>query len=162
MIYIYIYILPTVMMLKYILLHTLSSHNLVHMLYWLAGNLSLYHLADTLPPHDRVPCRRCKAYMVLHFLTGFPIWPDDCRLAIGMKPMVVKECNVWLAPMYIYISKTEIKPMDVNMSCLEIPRYLFCVRCSCLQPNACSKSKQTGCEMTKMQNTPSHQQRWKI
>ena len=41
--------------------------------------------------------------MVLHFLTGFPIWPDDCRLAIGMKPMVVKECNVWLAPMCIYI-----------------------------------------------------------
>ena len=41
--------------------------------------------------------------MVLHFLIGCPIWPDDCRLAIGMKSMVVKECSVWLAPIYVYI-----------------------------------------------------------
>ena len=89
-------------MLKSILLHTLSSHNLVHMLCWFAGNLSLYHLAVTLPPITTSPVDGVKL-MVLHFLTGFPIWPDDCRLAIGMKPMVVKECNVWLAPMCIYI-----------------------------------------------------------
>ena len=37
-------------MLRFILLHTLSSHNLVHMLCWFAGNLSLYHLAVTPPP----------------------------------------------------------------------------------------------------------------
>ena len=35
-------------------------------------------------------------------LTGFPIWPDHCRLAVDMKPIVVKECNVWLAPMFIH------------------------------------------------------------
>ena len=48
------------------------------------------------------------------FITGFSIWPDDCRLAIGMKPMVVKECNMWLAPMYIYIY---------------IYTWLSCIRC---------------------------------
>ena len=42
-------------MLKSILLHTLSSHNLVHMLCWFAGNLSLYHLAITLPPITTSP-----------------------------------------------------------------------------------------------------------
>ena len=42
-------------MLKSILLHTLSSRNLVHMLCWFAGNFSLYHLAVTLPPITTSP-----------------------------------------------------------------------------------------------------------
>ena len=72
------------------------------MLCWFAGNLNLCHLAVTLPPNAR--CRRCRTYVVLHFLTGFPIWPDDCLLAIGMKPMVVSSvtCDLLLC-IYIYI-----------------------------------------------------------
>ena len=56
--------------------------------------------------------------MVLHFLTGFPIWPDDCGLAIGMKPMVVKECNVWLAPIYIYINIIYIQWATREVICI--------------------------------------------
>ena len=40
--------------LNLILLHTLSSHHLEHMLCWFAGNLSLCHLAVTLPPTQGV------------------------------------------------------------------------------------------------------------
>ena len=43
-------------------------------------------------------------------LTSMFVHTNTCRsifrythIYIGMKPMVVKECNVWLAPMYIYI-----------------------------------------------------------
>ena len=45
-------------------------------------------------PHHKAPHRQCKAYVVLHFVTRLPLWPGDCRLAIGMEPMAVTECNV--------------------------------------------------------------------
>ena len=67
----------------------------------------------------RLSCIRCKACVVLHFLTGFPIWPDDCRLAIGMKPMVVKECNVmtW-SHVYIYIYIYIYNTMPIFAVCI--------------------------------------------
>ena len=77
-------------MLKSILLHTLSNHNLVHMLCWFASNLSLYHLAVTLPPITTSPVDGVKL-----------IWFSLQDSLYG--PMIADLQSAWNQWLYIYI-----------------------------------------------------------